>query len=610
MKPIATFINAIAFLFIASQNVYCQTLLSDQYASIGVKNSEYVVQNNRYGANTAQIISVDVSQGSFQIVSSGHNNATNGVPGGYPSIFKGCHWVNCSTFGNNLPIKISDLYSVPLVWNTSTTCGTTVCTGTWNTALDIWFNKTRSTSGQPDGAELMVWLSYQGNISPKGINRGTTSIAGVDWDVWTGTGSETNGDKTVTWQIISYVRTSQTSSVNFDAKAFIDHAVNIGSISREWYLIDLEAGFEIWSGGEGLLSNAFSVTPVETICGASNGKTFLSKPNAFLCLNDNIASPIIGSGPWSWSCQRTVGQPQSCSADLASTDPTYLLPAESLMYIDWHKDYNLKINGVDYGSFSEAVYDITLPQIRNISAVRAQNGDQWNHVISARIEAADNNGVFSDVFNGVINYGSNVEIPFNKSVVSKKLRVHLLDTLYRTGFVIDALFVVNGAVIINVPVSAGGTVTDSTTFSCNSHCSSSFPVGTSLILTAIPTQYYLFSGWSGGCTGGATRCILTLDSAENIVNADFTLDRTHSVLIGTANYYSSILDAYQVSATGETIKAWAIGFTGSLTFNSQKEIKLLGGYNNEYNNVNGMTKIEGGLTIQQGKVKIDHVVVK
>jgi cellulose 1,4-beta-cellobiosidase len=36
--------------------------------------------------------------------------------------------------------------------------------------------------------------------------------------------------------------------------------VTRGYIQNSWYLIDAEAGFEIWQGGAGLATNAFSVT--------------------------------------------------------------------------------------------------------------------------------------------------------------------------------------------------------------------------------------------------------------------------------------------------------------------------------------------------------------
>lgn len=46
--------------------------------------------------------------------------------------------------------------------------------------------------------------------------------------------------------------------------------------------------------------------------------------------------------------------------------------------------------------------------------------------------------------------------------------------------------------------------------SCGSDCSESYVQGEIVTLTAIPSSGFMFTGWSGPCTGGAT-CVLTID---------------------------------------------------------------------------------------------------
>jgi cellulose 1,4-beta-cellobiosidase len=54
------------------------------------------------------------------------------------------------------------------------------------------------------------------------------------------------------------VRTQATTSLKFDLNAFIQHAVGRGdAIQSSWYLTNVFAGFEIWSGGVGLKTTAF-----------------------------------------------------------------------------------------------------------------------------------------------------------------------------------------------------------------------------------------------------------------------------------------------------------------------------------------------------------------
>lgn len=61
-----------------------------------------------------------------------------------------------------------------------------------------------------------------------------------------------------------------------------------------------------------------------------------------------------------------------------------------------------------------------------------------------------------------------------------------------------------------------GTVTSNPAgIHCGTTCSQSFPVGTSVTLTAEPNFNSLFSGWSGVCTGRAS-CTVTLAEARSV----------------------------------------------------------------------------------------------
>ena len=60
---------------------------------------------------------------------------------------------------------------------------------------------------------------------------------------------------------MSYVLSPAGSSVtNLDLGLLAADATARGYLSASWHLIDVEAGFELWSGGAGLKSTAFSVS--------------------------------------------------------------------------------------------------------------------------------------------------------------------------------------------------------------------------------------------------------------------------------------------------------------------------------------------------------------
>jgi hypothetical protein len=54
-------------------------------------------------------------------------------------------------------------------------------------------------------------------------------------------------------------------SAHLDIGAFAANAVSRGYMSPAWYLIDVEAGFELWQGGAGLAVDQFNVC-VRGVC--------------------------------------------------------------------------------------------------------------------------------------------------------------------------------------------------------------------------------------------------------------------------------------------------------------------------------------------------------
>lgn len=206
----------------------------------------YVVQNNVWGASTAQCIDVDQG-GGFTVTSAAHTLPPNGAPAAYPSIYAGCHYALCSTVGG-LPARADSAGFGNLRTSVSMTYPDS---GVWDAAYDIWFDPTPRTDGQNTGAEIMVWLNKRGSIQPVGSQVGTVSLAGGTWQVWFGN---------IGWNVISYVRTSPASSIGFAIDTFYADAVARGYGQRSWYLTSVQAGFEPWTGGAGLAAHSFTFT--------------------------------------------------------------------------------------------------------------------------------------------------------------------------------------------------------------------------------------------------------------------------------------------------------------------------------------------------------------
>jgi cellulose 1,4-beta-cellobiosidase len=122
----------------------------------------------------------------------------------------------------------------------------------YDVAYDIWFNQTPTTDTQPDGTELMIWLNHHGPVQPSGSEvAADVSLGGRSYDIWYGRQSADE---------VAYTLTSGTTSVsNLDLQPLVADAIARGYLSRSWYLIEVEAGFEVWDGGTGLATDSFSV---------------------------------------------------------------------------------------------------------------------------------------------------------------------------------------------------------------------------------------------------------------------------------------------------------------------------------------------------------------
>jgi glycosyl hydrolase family 12/cellulose binding protein with CBM2 domain len=214
---------------------------------LAVAGGVYAVQNNEWGSGARECLAVGGS-GGFTVTASAIANSASGAPGGYPSIYRGCHWGAC-TPRSGLPVPVSRLLSPGTVTTSWTTAQPGA--GAYDVAYDIWFNRAPTTSGQPDGAELMIWLNHNGPVRPFGSQVSTATIGGRSYQVWFGKQA---------WNTITYSMVTGTTSVRgLDVGQFAADALRRGYIQESWYLIDVEAGFELWQGGAGLTTDSFAV---------------------------------------------------------------------------------------------------------------------------------------------------------------------------------------------------------------------------------------------------------------------------------------------------------------------------------------------------------------
>ncbi|HTV19758.1 MAG TPA: hypothetical protein VMG12_13830 [Polyangiaceae bacterium] len=229
----------------------------------GPNGRKYIVQNNGWGTSyVANSQLLNYRNNSFTVMNAPQGGVTN-EPLTFPSIYVGqSGFIDgndaiSTRIDDNMPIQISRITSIPtrFAHNANNVDA--------NATYDVWFAAQPPTAeyGTATGAFLMVWTYKPGNRNAIGNQVRTATVEGQDWQVFVGprgsgqgaTGADANAP------VISYVKQgAPIADYDFDLKAFIDDAVRAGNLNGNLFLTDVFAGFEIWSGGQGLSVTNFT----------------------------------------------------------------------------------------------------------------------------------------------------------------------------------------------------------------------------------------------------------------------------------------------------------------------------------------------------------------
>jgi Glycosyl hydrolase family 12 len=214
----------------------------EPFATVAVADGRFIVQQNEWNSTLTQCMRVEGT--AWRITRASFDLSTDGPPATYPSVFSGCHWGTCTLRGP-LPIAVEELGRMRATWSTELPE-----TGAFNVTFDVWTNSSPSTTGQPDGSEIMIWLTSRGGVQPAGSVVDRVRIGDAAWDVWT--------TRMASWNYVAYVRRRGARSVeDLNLRAFVRDSVDRGATAASWHVIAVEAGFEVWQGGEGLATAAF-----------------------------------------------------------------------------------------------------------------------------------------------------------------------------------------------------------------------------------------------------------------------------------------------------------------------------------------------------------------
>jgi endoglucanase len=215
-----------------------------QHLNVG---GRYALYNDTFGSRKQCLVNRN-GWSNFR-VSASDAASKNQEPQAFPDIFYGCSRGWCSP-GSSLPERVSALDHPQASWYSDDGAG-----GLWDSIFDLWFPKTRQTNGQPNGAELMIWVNDRGYQIPTYDHGQYVRIDGTSWyfDHWRPC------LKGTCWNYVRFWRVHRTSHVHrLSLNPFIQTAERSGLIERSWWLETISAGYELWRGGRGLDTTWFS----------------------------------------------------------------------------------------------------------------------------------------------------------------------------------------------------------------------------------------------------------------------------------------------------------------------------------------------------------------
>ena len=350
------------------QNI-CNTNVEKAHIMIG--GADYIVQNNRWGSDQPECITLTstgftVSQSDITI----NTNKFKNAPGGYPSIYQGCHFkgsfatnpTDCTDPNSSkLPLQITGIAAAVSSWTTDQS--QVAAADVYNVSYDLWFNSQQQipAGAEPDRTELMVWLNKQGMINNGPVTPvGNPATSGTPvlldnatWDVWL---APPDPSVNRPWNVVSYVLKTPTASIThsgvtqLDLLAFINDATSRsctdGSgtvqpcLDSSSFLTSAEAGFEIWQGGAHLTTNSFSFQATPGTNPGLNCTGLTSAPLNIWWPNDG--STQFGTQPFK---ARLENIPLSCYQMFWSVDGGQLNPMAGNSTGGDHKEASVDLSG-------------------------------------------------------------------------------------------------------------------------------------------------------------------------------------------------------------------------------------------------------------------------
>lgn len=173
----------------------------------------------------------------------------------YPSIAYGQKSGYTQSTTAKLPVLVSELGDLHVTGQVNTACLTDCL---YDTAIDVFFSKTKTTVGFSPSSELMILTDY--NVKQfGGVFKGRVMIDGAEYDLYQGT--VVNGaDANQSWNFMSYVAVVPQTKLNLNVRSFVDDSKTRGYLAATEYFDSVEMGTEVIKGKGQTTLTGFTIT--------------------------------------------------------------------------------------------------------------------------------------------------------------------------------------------------------------------------------------------------------------------------------------------------------------------------------------------------------------
>ncbi|CAE6429254.1 unnamed protein product [Rhizoctonia solani] len=210
-------------------------LLSGQWDSENIGNGQYTLYNNLWGKDKPG------TSGSQSTQALSYSGTTIGWKtqyswSGNPSDVKS--YANVALM-KGLGKRLSAIRTIPTTWRWTYTAASSSLRA--DVSYDLWLSNVPNGTGhsKTSTVEIMIWLSNR-RAGPAGSQVATANVGGTSWKVFKG--------KVETWDVYSFVASTELTNYNADLKPFFTYLSSSHGVSLNQYLVALQAGTEPFLG--------------------------------------------------------------------------------------------------------------------------------------------------------------------------------------------------------------------------------------------------------------------------------------------------------------------------------------------------------------------------